>query len=113
MITKDDVYNVAAEQGQNLWDIALQVYGSVSEVFRLLADNPDALTSGLNTQLSAGLKLEVQRAPSGLPDADLVSVFRRNKVIINTGDDAEISNYLLQENYDLILQENESGILLF
>jgi len=111
MIAKDDARHLTVEQGQSVFDIALQEYGSVREVFRLLADNP-ALTSGLNTQLAAGQKLQIQRNPSGLLNADLVSVFRRNQVRINTGDDTEISNYLLQENYDLILQENESGILL-
>lgn len=112
MITKDDAKQITVEQGQSVWDIALQEYGSVSEVFRLLADNPQ-LTSGLNTQLAAGQKLQIQRTPSGLPDADLVEVFRRNQVKINTGDDIAIENYLLQENYFLIQQENESGILLY
>ncbi len=110
-ITQDKAYITRTEKGQNLFDIALQEYGSVEHVFQLMADNPVEI-AGLNQSFAPGTKLQIQTAPSGIKDTDLMELFRDNKVVINTGDEIEPSFYLLQENLDLIQQEDEGGILI-
>ena len=111
MIRTDNTYTTRTEQGQNLFDIAIQEYGSVEQVFKLMADNSTAIPN-LNAALTPGTALEIEKQPTGIKDLDLMNLFRDNKVVINTGDDVEPSNYLLQEDLDLILQEDEDGILI-
>lgn len=45
--------------GQSIEDIAIQHYGAVEGVFKLLVDNRDVLTEGFNHVLVPGTELEI------------------------------------------------------
>ena len=107
---KDNFYTTKVEEGQNLFDLALQMYGDVGEVWRVIADN--AAVAGLDDELAAGLELKVQKEVAAPLNAPLMNWYRKDKRVINTGGESTATNYILQENADKILQENNSGLTL-
>lgn len=62
--------------GQTIYDIAIQFYGSIDGVFLLLQDNPTL--NGLDTILTAGQKLKIK---SDAIDADAVEYFKKNNIV--------------------------------
>jgi len=109
MIFYDNHKNVLVESGQDVWDIVLQEYGDVAEIFRLLSDNP-ALT--IDSSLVPLMPLSIQIKVSGASRQTVLDFFRTNAIKVNTHDYFTDSCYLLQENGDAILQENNSHILV-
>lgn len=107
----DNIYKTKVEDGQNLFDLAIQLYGDVGEVWRLMGDNAVVIPS-LNTVVDAGTELKAQKEVDAPIDEAVMVWFRKNKIIVNTGFEGEISNYLLQENDYKILQEDDFGILI-
>ena len=108
MRLNDNHYLVRVEEGQGIWDMAIQEYGTVAEVFRLLRNNPSL---NLNSHLSALQLLSFEQAVL-LPEREAVMRhFRVNEIKVNTHDYFTDSCYLLQENGDPILQENYSYLL--
>lgn len=61
---------IIAREEQTVWDIAVQEFGSVEGVFKVLADNP--ALSGLDEPLTPGGPLTVRQAPL---DPDVVRFF--------------------------------------
>lgn len=61
-------------RGQTIWDLAIQCYGSVEGVFRLIQDNADQLSS-LNDDLYPGQVLRVRSEPV---DRDVATYYKDN-----------------------------------
>lgn len=66
--------------GQNIFDIALQEYGSRTAVFKVIKDNH---LVGLNATLEPGQVLNIIQAPDR---PDVVKLLQRNGTKVNTGD---------------------------
>lgn len=109
MITRDNRYTVVVEDGQNVWDIAIQAYGDIGEVFRLLADNDLSIDNDLSPLQS--LSIEAKVADSN--HADLREYFRTKQIKVNTHDHFIDTSYLLQENSSPILQEDNHYLLVY
>jgi hypothetical protein len=71
---------VTIVQGQSIWDIAIQEYGSVTSVFDFIADN--GFADGLNTLLTPGQKVKIISAPS---DKGVLQYFQTNKLRVVGG----------------------------
>lgn len=109
-VYKDKYFNRHTEQGQNLYDLAIQEYGSVAEIFLLLSENPNL---DINEKITPNTSFQVaKKLPNNIFNAELAEVFRESNIIINTGDDIKSANYLLQENLERISQETNFGILI-
>lgn len=78
--------NVA--DGQTLWDIALQEYGSVEGVFILMAENP--FVGNINQELEPGIQLNVKSEPIA---KDVKSYYQRNRVHPTSGSNLEIIDF--------------------
>ena len=106
MITKDNYFLVPVELGQDIFDIAIQEYGSLEYVFKVVEDN--ALT--IDEKLDAGslLQFETKRDDNHKEVRDF---FKRTATRVNCHDFYDDTNYILQEDTNKILQTNDSGLL--
>lgn len=79
-------YYVTLESQQNIWDVAIQEYGSILGVQHLVKDNPKL--KDYNDNLYAGLKLKVKIAPENIIDEDkaVMNFYRGNKLKVATGE---------------------------
>ena len=66
------------KQGQNLLDIAIQMYGDVSKVFDLAKDNG----LDIGTNLTAGTELIIDETKTTKPK--IVKYFKDNQIILAT-----------------------------
>jgi hypothetical protein len=76
VITSDTVVG----DGQNIEDLAIQLYGSLNSVFDLCRDNN---INSLSTTLIAGRKIIVDI--NKVLNKDVLLVYKRNGTIVNTG----------------------------
>ena len=67
---------VITQAKQTIWDIAMQEYGSVEQVFQLMADNPEVVPN-LATNLAAGQLTVIRNPPVNSPVLDYM---KRNKI---------------------------------
>ena len=84
-----ECYTIVVEQGQDIFDLAIQEYGSVESLFVLLADNR---AIDLTTELASGATLQIQETPDTTDIPDLVAMkwFRNNQVRVrNNAGEAE------------------------
>lgn len=97
---------VTIKEGQTLFDLALQLYGDVSKVYQLIADNPSI--ESLNTKEIAGLEIKYT-----VQGNRVTEYFLKENLSITTGYPFEPqSSFLLQENRFYLLQENGFKIIL-
>jgi hypothetical protein len=97
---------VTIKEGQTLFDIALQLYGDVSKVYQVIADNPEI--ESVNTKEIAGF--EVKYTVQG---NKVTEYYKKENLSITTGYPFEPSTaFMLQENGFYILQENGFKIIL-
>jgi hypothetical protein len=89
---------VAVIQGQNLFDVALQEYGSADHIFQIITDNPE-LT--LNSNVGAGSVLNIDETFIGEEDvkAYFQSQVKAKKFPVNYSD-AETGDYNTDYNND-------------
>lgn len=78
------MYIVTVEEGQTIWDVAIQVYGDAMMAWQLMKDNT-GIIADLNTDLTAAMKLNVQVDPL-VKDKELMNHFRTQNTIINCRD---------------------------
>ena len=71
---------VTIVQGQSIWDIAIQEYGSVTSVFDFIDDN--AFPQGLDTLLTPGQKVKIISAPS---DMGVLMYIQANNITVVGG----------------------------
>lgn len=107
-INKDYQLLKPVEQGQCAWDLAIQLYGSVEELPRILSDNPEI---NVNTALAENTSIRYQSNPANVTDKPTMDYLRENEIIVNTHVVITDSNYLLQEDDSLLQQEDNSNIL--
>lgn len=78
-----EMYIVKIEEGQTIWDIAIQEYGDVLMAWAILEDN--ATLTDLNDDLAPGTELKIRQAPT-VQDKELMNYFRTNKIYVNNQD---------------------------
>lgn len=69
--------NIEVKEGQNLFDVALQYYGSAEGVIKLLEDNPSL---SLESVLVAGENLTVIQEPDKQAIVDYYSKFKHDVI---------------------------------
>lgn len=74
-------YQINIEQGQTIWDVAIQEYGDVMKAWIVLEDNSGVLTD-LNTDLLPSMKLNI-RTEIEVEDRELMKYFRTKKIHVN------------------------------
>lgn len=74
-------YQINIEQGQTIWDVAIQEYGDAMKAWIVLEDNSGVLTD-LNTDLLPSMKLNI-RTEIEIEDRELMKYFRTNKIHVN------------------------------
>ncbi len=79
-----DFYTIHIEEGQSIWDIAIQEYGDPMEAWTILEDNPATLTD-LNTDLTPAMLLKI-RVDHPVSDRELMKYFREQKIYVNCKD---------------------------
>lgn len=72
------------EEGQSIWDIAVQEYADPMAVWTVLKDNPGTLTD-LNTDLTPGMQLKIRVDPV-VNDKELMNHFRTQQIFVNSRD---------------------------
>ncbi|MEO6901542.1 MAG: hypothetical protein ABI241_00480 [Bacteroidia bacterium] len=96
--------NVTILEGQSLLDLALQLYGDVSMVYKLIADNSNLENVNQTTLTGLVINYEVQ-------GNKITEYFVKEDLFISTKYPFDIEGqYLLQENLNYLLQENECKI---
>lgn len=76
-----DFYSISSEEGQTIYDVALQEYGDYGAVFMLMEDNP--VIADLNHDLAANTKLFIRNNPD-VDDVELMRYIRDKKININS-----------------------------
>lgn len=103
---------ITSQNGQSIYDICVQTYGSLDLLYKLIQDNN---FPNINTTLQPGTTL--QWDTSQITDNSFYGYLQSNSLNIGTAltpeeQNAIVEQFLLQEDGDLILQEDESGILI-
>jgi hypothetical protein len=75
---------IMISEGQNLFDLALQQYGSIEGIFWIIEDNITVVNS-IDASLVAGMVLNIRDA---VIDSEVINYYERNKTQVNTGDPA-------------------------
>lgn len=72
--------------GQNLYDVSIQRYGSVAALFTLMEDNPE-LIPNINAKFKPGDVLKIRTEFTELDDVDQENqrLFRTKDIKVNTG----------------------------
>lgn len=68
--------NIIVQDGQTVWDLAIQQYGGVEGVFNLIKDNPGVI-AGVDSQLAAGTELKVKSDPV---NTDVLAYYTENEI---------------------------------
>ena len=78
-----EFYKKTIEQGQDVFDLALQEYGSVEAAVMFLFDNGLELA----TPLVVGTQYRFRQVPPDgtMPDGQVMDFFRRNIIRVNNG----------------------------
>lgn len=98
---------VTIKEGQTLFDLALQLYGDVSKVYQIIADNPTVIESVNSKELTG---LEIKYTVQG---NKVTEYFLKENLSITTGYPFDPqTSFILQENRFYILQENGFKIIL-
>lgn len=70
--------SVIVADGQSIFDICLQEFGQMDDLFTLLTDN----NLSLNSKLASGVELEINNTGAG--NENVKSYFKLNEISINT-----------------------------
>lgn len=76
------MYNIIVTYGQNIWDIAMQEFGSADAVFDLLLDNN---IDSLNYELEPGQTLRIDEDKIPLFAPKVAEYYAQNGIKVNTG----------------------------
>lgn len=76
------MYNTTITYGQNIWDIAMQEYGTCDAIFDLCLDNN---IDGLNFELVPGQTLRIDEEKKALYAPKVAEYYQQNGIRINTG----------------------------
>jgi hypothetical protein len=76
------IYNVVTE-GQTLYDIAVQCYGGLEGIFKLLEDNPD-LVESVNDNIEVGSQIVVDESKA--INKDILKHFKNSGIRVNSDD---------------------------
>jgi len=76
--------SITVANKQTIFDIACQEFGSIAEVFQLLADNTDILQNGIMSDLSAGMVLKINTSVN-VSNETVQIYIAKNKIKIATG----------------------------
>jgi len=76
-----EFYKRKIEEGQTIFDIAIQEYGDVMMIWILLDDNLATITD-LNTDLVPGAELNIRKEPV-VNDKELMNYFRNQQIFVN------------------------------
>lgn len=92
--------NYVVTSGQTLMDIAIEVYGDISGILRLIEDNP--ILQDIESKLSGGQILRYDKAYA--VNQDIVDYYSLRKVKVNTGEyeEEEIEGLMSSEGTLLI-----------
>lgn len=74
--------NINVRQGQNIFDVAIQEYGSAESVIKLLQDNTQL---SLESELIAGQSLTIIQDPDR---KEIVDYYRKFNHIVTSGSDS-------------------------
>jgi hypothetical protein len=69
--------NKLVSSGQNIWDVALQEFGDIEQVFTFIADND----LNLNFKLKPSQNIIINN--SGIGNNDIKNLFKFSKIILN------------------------------
>lgn len=75
-----ELYDIVAERDQSYWDLAIQEYGSIDQIFLLFVDNKNFAT--MNTVPNPGEKVTIRVDFDG--NKSLMAFFR-GKIKVATG----------------------------
>lgn len=79
------IYRAIVEAGQDIYDISIQEYGSVEQVFLLISDNEDL---DLVTELETGQEIVIRKEPDQqlVPSQTQMNFFRERQLrVLNAG----------------------------
>jgi hypothetical protein len=80
-VIDENIIYVVVSEGQNIIDLAIQMYGSVDGIFQLMNDNQ---IQNVNIALQTGIVLKFDKTQ--IIDPDVLKVYNKKGVIVNTGD---------------------------
>ena len=78
-------YTAIVEAGQDIYDISIQEYGSIEQVFLLMSDN---VQLDLVTELETGQELIIRKSPNAdlVPNQTQMNFFRERQIrVLNAG----------------------------
>lgn len=76
-----EFYSIHTDEGQTIYDVALQEYGDYAGVFILMEDN--SVITDLNHDLASNTKLLIRREPD-VTDVELMRYMREEKIKVNS-----------------------------
>jgi hypothetical protein len=88
------VKNVPIKDGQTIWDISLQLYGSIEYVFKIIEDNPQITNIHYPNLKGMVISYEEQ-------GFDLTNYFKTNEISISTEYPIINDGHSFDESFDL------------
>lgn len=96
---------IIVQDSQNVFDIAIQFYGSIEALPLLLEDNglvPDDV-------IEKGTELIIQE--DIVFDKTVLAIYKRDGVVVATGSEAEGANFLITEDGSFLIDEEENYLM--
>jgi hypothetical protein len=96
------ITTLKGQEGQSVYDLCMMTYGDISQVYKLLQD------SGISSINETALSQQLFTYDTSLiSDTTFYNYLSAEGIIMNTGEGSLVSyNYLDQQNFYFILQEN-------
>ncbi len=96
---------IVVKDSQNVFDIAIQFYGSMEGLPLLIVDNglkPDSI-------VEKGTELIIQE--DLVIDKTVLSIFKRDGVLVATGSEPDGDDYWITEEGDFVVDEDNNYIM--
>jgi len=94
--------------GQNIMDIALQRYGTIEEIFRIMDDNQE-LVPNINVEILSGDEINLSDPARSDDSSDIANKYSSSNIVVNTGAIGEQLRGIgaMGIEYDFIVSEDE------
>ena len=89
-----EFFTIVVKDGQNIFDLSTQEYGTIDGVFALMEDNPEIIKN-LDSRLFPGQVLKIREVFNEISDTELEQqrLFRTKNIKVNTGDLVQIGGF--------------------
>lgn len=103
---------IEVKEGQSIWNVAVQEYGSRDGVLQLMIDNPGVLNFENTPLVGLNVKIDTDKVINKDVVAFFVASGEKPATAVDVEDDEAIDNSMLLETGDSLLLEDGNYLLI-